>query len=68
MPAVLARWPKPCREGVLMRAVRGPLSGLRLNLAHFRERTAQFCAEGKAHRLSRSRVWRIDSKLMNRAY
>jgi hypothetical protein len=61
-------WTASCRDEVLVRAVRGSLSDLLPNLAHFRERAAQFYAESEAHRLSRSRVWRANEDLPKRGY
>ncbi|CAM2179148.1 TubC N-terminal docking domain-containing protein [Paraburkholderia sacchari] len=61
-------WSASCRDEVLVRALRGPLSDLLPNLAHFRERAAQFYAKCQARRLLRSRAWRADDDLTNRGY
>jgi hypothetical protein len=60
-------WPASYRDEVLARALRGPLSDLLPNLAHFRERAAQFYAGWEARRLLQSQASRGDD-WKNRGY
>ncbi|QBQ97901.1 hypothetical protein [Paraburkholderia pallida] len=52
-------WSEAHRDEVLARAMRGPVSDLLPNLAHFRGRIVELDAERKARHLLRQRTWRM---------
>jgi hypothetical protein len=66
--AVLEAWPDDCRDDVLARAIRGPLSDLLPNLHYFSKRTDEARAEHEARKVERSRSWRANDDLQNRGY
>lgn len=66
--AVLEAWPDDCRDDVLARAIRGPLSDLLPNLHYFRERTDDARAEHETRKAEHSRAWRANDDLRNRGY
>lgn len=57
--AALEHWPRDRLNEVTARAVRGPLSDLLPNVAHFRERVTEAQAEQQAHDEAARRAWRL---------
>ncbi|MBW9107770.1 hypothetical protein [Paraburkholderia phenoliruptrix] len=58
--ADLEAWPEEHREDVLTRAIRGPVSDLLPNIAHFKERLTEANAEAAARDAADKRTWRFD--------
>ena len=58
--AALEGWAREHLDDVIGRAMRGPLSDLLPNIAHFRERVPAAWAEHDASETKRARSWRLD--------
>jgi hypothetical protein len=63
--ADLEGWPREQLDEVLTAAVRGPLSALLPDCAHFRERLAEAQAERAARVALRRRTWRATPERLN---
>jgi hypothetical protein len=55
--AVMEVWPHECRDDVLTRAIRGPLSDLLPNLHYFRQRLDAARTEERARKAAAARSW-----------
>ncbi|MEM5317244.1 hypothetical protein [Paraburkholderia sp. JHI869] len=60
--AGLESWPPGLYDDVMTRAVRGPLSDLLPNIAHFAERLTAARAEAETRALYSCRVWRYEPR------
>jgi len=58
--AALEGWAREYLDDVIGRAMRGPLSDLLPNVAHFRERVAATRTEHDASETKKARSWRLD--------